>query len=288
VTLTADIVFAGARLDRAAARRVPGAFAEGLDDPAARGLVVTGEAVWIRRDQDGVNVFFQHPTALAGEKVMLGTDAIGPIFAVDGDDAVPPPDAEVAELRGIAAELSGDAAGLAAYGCALLNWHRRNRFCGRCGGTTATENAGHTRRCEACGTEHFPRTDPAVIVRVSHEDRLLLVHEARWPTGLYSLPAGFVEPGETLEEAVQREVFEETGVEVTAPRYLASQPWPFPRSLMLGFTAAAAGADLEPDGHEVEDARWFTRAELLAEADPTVSLPGEFSIARWLINGWLA
>jgi NAD+ diphosphatase len=282
-------VFGGAVLDRAAGgRRRSDVAAAALTEPASRALVATSDSVWIRRDEPGPSLWLCHPTDRPGERVLLGCDAVGPLFAIDGEDAVAPPDAEAAELRAIAAELTADAAALAAYGCALLNWNRVSRFCGRCGGATATESGGQTRRCGACGTEHFPRTDPVVIVRVVHEDRLLLIHQTRWPAGLYSLPAGFVEPGETLEQAVQREILEETGVQVAAPRYLASQPWPFPASLMLGFAGTAENGQLTPDGHEVEDARWFTRDDLLNRADPTVLLPGEFSIARWLINGWLA
>jgi NAD+ diphosphatase len=181
----------------------------------------------------------------------------------------------------------------------MVWWHGRHRFCGVCGGPTASADAGHVRRCARCDARHFPRTDPAVIVLVADAARdgdpageaCLLGSAPGWPDGMYSTLAGFVEPGESLEEAVRREVWEEAGVRVGAARYDSSQPWPFPQSLMLGFTAqaepgAARGA-VRVDGVELRDARWFTRAELdEALAAGRVRLPSPLSIARRLIDGW--
>jgi NAD+ diphosphatase len=175
---------------------------------------------------------------------------------------------------------------------ALLGWHRRHRFCANCGAPTQVAEAGLARRCRRCGASHFPRTDPVVIMLVEHEGRLLLGRRAGWPEGRYSVLAGFVAPGETPEEAVVREVAEESGIVVTEPRYVAAQPWPFPASLMLGFEARARpGSPAARDG-ELEDVAWFTREEVAAAAqwgaDGRLQLPPPVSIARFLIDGWLA
>ena len=175
--------------------------------------------------------------------------------------------------------------GLAAYLMALLDWHRRHRFCANCGASTRIAQAGHSRRCPRCGASHFPRTDPVVIMLVTDGDRALLGRQATWPPGRYSALAGFVEPGESLEEAVAREVLEESGVEVRDVRYRSSQPWPFPASLMLAFTSTwAAGEPAVRDG-ELEDVRWFSRDDLRGGS---VLLPPRQAIARSLVDEWLA
>jgi NAD+ diphosphatase len=179
---------------------------------------------------------------------------------------------------------------LLAYAKGLLWWHIRHGFCGVCGSPTESAEAGHVRRCAdaACATQHFPRTDPAVIMLVHDGDRVLLGRQSRFPPGMYSTLAGFVEPGESLEEAVAREVREEAGVEVEEVRYLASQPWPFPSSLMLGFFARAATTEIRVDSDELEDARWFGREELLAAGEgDAFRLPRRDSIARRLVETWL-
>ncbi|GAB2512643.1 NAD(+) diphosphatase [Paramicrobacterium agarici] len=216
-----------------------------------------------------------------------GVPAGTPIVAARADDEqqawVP--------LRDVAAVLSVRDAGLAAAAVAVMGWHETSRFCPRCGTETRVGHAGWMRWCEPCQAEHFPRTDPAVIVRVTDADnRILLGSNAAWETGRYSLFAGFVEAGESLEAAVVREVYEEAGVRVADPRYLGSQPWPFPRSLMLGFAAQLdaeqAASDTTPDGDEILEVRWFTRDEL---RDPSsgVLLPGRSSIAHAIIEQWL-
>ncbi len=171
---------------------------------------------------------------------------------------------------------------------ALVQWHRTSPHCGLCGALTLVTAGGMVRHCPSCGRDRFPRSDPAIIVAVlDADDRLLLGHQAVWPAGRMSVLAGFVSAGESLEQAVHREVGEETGLRLSAVRYVASQPWPFPRSLMLGFVARAVDTDIQVDGVEIESARWFTRDELTAAVDAgEVGLPSEASIAHRLVADW--
>ena len=187
------------------------------------------------------------------------------------------------EIRGIGYRLAAGDAALLAYARAMVIWHERHRFCGRCGAPTASVEAGHARACAGCGTKHFPRVDPAIIVLVADDERCLLGRQPSWPPGRYSTIAGFVEPGESLEDAVAREVEEETGVAVDRVDYHSSQPWPFPSSLMLGFTARPASADITLRDGELEDALWLTRDEIVAGR---VILPPPVSIAYRLIEDW--
>ncbi len=206
-----------------------------------------------------------------------------------GDDAAAgaalPPGARFEELRPLTPLLDADEAGLLAYARALSWWRTRHRFCSVCGSPSVPQRAGHTIRCtsESCRAEVFPRIDPAIIVLVHDGERALLGRQASWPPGRYSTIAGFVEPGESLEDAVAREVAEETGVRVTSARYHSSQPWPFPSSLMLGFTAEAAPGEIACADAELEDARWFTR-EQIARGEPL--LPPHTSISWRLIEQW--
>jgi NAD+ diphosphatase len=278
------IAFSGAELDRAPTeRRDPEWLSARRSDPRARAVQLSERGVWI---ENGRLLF----GASDGSEVFLGLSDETPLFASDVSDAEP--DAgRPAGLREAAAELPADEAALAAYAASLLSWHRGHGFCANCGAATEVVDAGHERRCPACEAHHFPRTDPVVIVRVSDgADRLLLGRSPRWPEGRYSLLAGFVEPGETLEDAVRREVHEESGIEVTAVGYVASQPWPFPSSLMLGFHALAEGEEPRADGDELEDVRWFRRDEVEAAAAGRrgALLPPPYSIARRLIDAWLA
>ena len=196
----------------------------------------------------------------------------------------------LSSLRAVGHALSAHDAGLAAPAVALAAWHARARFCTACGGRTRAEQAGWTRRCTACGATDFPRADPAVIMAVTDDaDRIVLVHGARWDAGRYSTVAGFVEAGESGEAAVVREVAEETGLRVETVEFVASQPWPFPRSLMLGYRARLAPGEhlAHPDGEEVTDALVLSRAELDdALGTGAVVLPGPTSIARMLIEDW--
>ncbi|WP_445376380.1 NAD(+) diphosphatase [Niveispirillum fermenti] len=195
------------------------------------------------------------------------------------------------ELRSLGMRIDRHLGGIYAYIRALLLWHGRHQFCGACGSPTEAADAGHSRRCTspACGISHFPRHDPAVIMLV-HDggDRCLLGRQSRFPPGMYSTLAGFVEPGESLEETVARECMEEAGVPVTDIRYHSSQPWPFPASLMLGFHARATGFDVRPDQEELEDVRWFSRDYILnPPPGDEFRLPPRDSISRQLISSWL-
>ncbi len=192
------------------------------------------------------------------------------------------------DLRVAAPTLSERDTGLLTAATAVLRWHQGHTHCPRCGAATVVEQAGWVRRCPVDESTHFPRTDPAVIMAVvDDEDRILLGHNPAWPDGRYSTLAGFIEPGETLEQAVRREVAEETGVVVGEVTYRGDQPWPFPASLMLGFTARAISCAVDTDGHEITDARWFSRAELAAATSREgVILPGPVSISHRLIESW--
>jgi NAD+ diphosphatase len=189
------------------------------------------------------------------------------------------------DLRTLAGELPRDEAGLLAYARAMILWRERHRFCGRCGAPTLPAQAGHILKCSdaVCGNQQFPRIDPAIIVLITDGERALLGRQAAWPQGRYSTIAGFVEPGESLEDAVIREVMEETGVVVDAVEYHSSQPWPFPSSLMLGFTAHAATTEVHLHDAELEAARWLSRDEIAAGA---VALPTAHSISFRLIEDW--
>lgn len=242
----------------------------------------------------------------ADETVFLGLDlGDAPVFAADlsslppGSDGQGPDlglDGHWSGLRGVATLLPAGHAALLGYARAMMIWHRRNRFCGLCGAPTTVQEGGHVRQCSNpdCAHPTYPRTDPAVIMRVTDGDSVLLHRQHPWPKGQWSVLAGFVEPGETLEEAVAREVHEETGITVDDVRYQASQPWPYPGSIMLAFSATAVGGILRPDPQELEDARWFTRAQILAEFDDShrtggngLFLPMPGSISRQLMEEWL-
>lgn len=225
------------------------------------------------------------PEEIAGRSLFLGEREGVALFAVPWSDGLGC--MAFRDLRAVAGLVAAWEAGAAALARALWHWHEEARFCGLCGGPTETLLGGHVRRCRSCGHELFPRTDPAVIVLVSRGERCLLARQRRFPPGMYSVLAGFVEPAESLELAVRREVLEEVGVEVAQLVYVASQPWPFPRSLMVAFRAEAAGWKLRVDRGELEDARWFHRSELRDPAARPVRLPARDSIARHLIESWL-
>jgi NAD+ diphosphatase len=307
--------FSGAELDRAADERKDAEWvAAQRRHPHARAVLVGDDGVHVTGDGDGGEPRLAL-VSLAGvpareRAMLLGLDDRGPVFAVDVDasgDALPRPligahgggtldpatGTRPAGLRDAVASLPQSDGGLVAYACALVNWHRRHGHCSVCGTATEPSSGGLVRDCPRCGTHHFPRTDPVVIMLVTGEDRVLLGRHASWPPGRYSTLAGFVEPGESLEEAVAREVREEAAVDVGAPVYLSSQPWPFPSSLMLGFTVPWAGGEPVRQEDEIEDVRWFSRAEVEAACDPThptdaaLALPPRHAIARRLIDSWL-
>ncbi|WP_043847051.1 NAD(+) diphosphatase [Crystallibacter crystallopoietes] len=220
-----------------------------------------------------------------GSDVPAGTDIVLEVVGAEDREAY---DGDWLGLRDVATLLSGQDAGLFVEAAAVSNWHATHTHCPRCGAATEIESGGWVRRCPADGSEHYPRTDPAIIVSiVDEQDRLLLGNSAAWPAGRYSTLAGFVEPGESLEAAVIREIQEESGVVVHSPQYLGSQPWPFPSSLMLGFTATATGTATRADGVEIMDVRWFTRTELAAAIESgEVQVASGISIARALIERW--
>lgn len=223
--------------------------------------------------------------------VLLGLLDEDPVIAIDlGDEGEPPalhPGAEFADLRSLAATLEPEDASLLAQARGLLNWRRAHRFCGVCGAACMPVEGGYVMRCTACGTSHFPRTDPAVIMLITSGDRVLLARNARFgERRLFSALAGFVEPGESLEEAVIREVAEECGVGVSKVRYHSSQPWPFPASIMLGFVAETADETITIDGDEIIEAAFFTRAQLRDHAAHGFGLPPRLSIARRMIDDW--
>jgi NAD+ diphosphatase len=188
--------------------------------------------------------------------------------------------------------LSFEEAPLFAAALSLAWWHSRHRFCANCGAGTQIERGGWSRACPECSAQHFPRVDPVVIMLAEHDGRLLLGRQPQYPAGRYSALAGFLEPGESIEAAVARELHEEAGIEVADVSYTASQPWPFPSSLMIGCHARALASDLSIDTTELDDARWFTRSEIEAAlaGDPqaTFQPPPRFAIARTLLEHWLA
>jgi NAD+ diphosphatase len=299
-----SLTFTGGSLDRAVEHRGDDAWLTAqAADPAARAVLAGDDGIHITEDER--LALLPLATLHAPDPLLLGLDADGPVFAVDANpyggarpviaargEGPPHPATGTRPigLRGAAAILPAEEAGLAAYAAALLNWHRRHRHCAVCGAETTIAGGGMLRDCPNCGAQHHPRTDPVVIMLVTEGDRVLLGRQPSWPARRYSALAGFVEPGESLEEAVAREVREEAGVEIGPPQYVASQPWPFPSSLMLGFTAPWLSGELRRIDPELEDVRWFERAEVeaaLDERDGPLGVPPRFAIARRLLEHWV-
>ena len=288
--------FTGMALDRASTeRKDPDWVRRQLTDPAARAVVAGHDGVVMRDGQPPA--LLRTPLRSDGEPILLGLEDGAARFAVDLD-ALPTADrgaaidgAEVVPLRDAGAVLPPAEAGLAAYVMALLNWHRRHRFCANCGAATDLAEAGYSRQCPRCGATHFPRTDPVVIMTVEHDGRLLLGRRAGWPPGRLSVLAGFVSPGESAEEAVVREVEEESGIVARDPVFVASQPWPFPASLMLGFHAESDGGEPHAVDGELDEVHWLdldaVRAATRGDA-VGFRLPPSISIARYLIERWVA
>ena len=294
-------VFAGPHVDRLKLANADAEFvARAIADGSARLIPVWKSRCPVFRTPAPTACLLRFESAPAAgiavsEMILLGDYRGLAVFATEIEADAPPPlvdGAEFADLRLAAALLPHDEAGLVAYARAMISFRHRHRFCGSCGAPTRPDRNGRVMICthEVCGTEFFPRVDPAVIVLVTDGDRVLLGRQPGWPAGRYSTIAGFVEPGESMEDAVAREVFEEVGLRTTDICYHSSQPWPFPSNIMLGFTGRATTFDINVDYHELEDgARWFTREELRnSPEDDTLRLPRKDSIARRLLNEWIA
>jgi NAD+ diphosphatase len=287
--------YTGAGFDRAAHRRLDQNWLSARRaDPRTRVILMSGLEVLVSAsDRPCAEILTVERLGqpLPEEAIFLGEDDGAALFAADFGQAAAP-SGRFAEVRTVGALLSAKEAGCCAYARALAFWHSRHRYCGACGGATVSDQGGHIRRCLTCDVQHFPRSDPAVIVLVTHRhpehgERCLLGRSTRFPAGLYSTLAGFVEPGESLEETVRREVYEESGVEVEDVQYRSSQPWPFPASLMLGFRATARSDTLRIDPDELVDAGWYSRAQLIDPERRPIKLPNPDSIARHLIEDWL-
>lgn len=285
------VPFTHAQLDRADhLRSLPEEIARLRADPAAR--LVNLEGLWPVVEDDCLQRIALDRLPDQGELVFLGFDEESPLFASVPGEGDARPAAAQSNIWHMLALLS--AKDLAIYGCArsIVDWHARHRFCARCGSATQAAKAGWQRSCPECSTQHFPRVDPVVIMLVEHDGDLLLGRQESFPPGLYSALAGFVEPGESIEEAVAREVAEEAGIAVRQVGYIASQPWPFPSQLMIGCHASARGREIRIDPNELEDARWFSRTEV-AEAvagkaqSTAFTVPPARAIAHYMLSWWL-
>lgn len=284
-----DFPFRYGSHDRLAERRRDQEFLDAAwRNPDTRVIVMRGDKLATLPGHGGLELL-PPADAPAGERLLLGAAEGRVVFlvladAVDDDVAETP----LAELRRLVDDLDDVGLSLAVHAVALAGWHRRHPHCAVCGAPTVIAEAGASRTCPECGASHFPRTDPAVIMLVvDDQDRCLMGHNSARVAGWFSTLAGFVEPGEAPEQAVVREVFEETGIQVTDVVYAGSQPWPFPSSLMLGFFARATSTEITVDGEEILEARWFTRDELRAgvEAGELV-IPTTVSIAGALLTSW--
>ncbi|GAA6209439.1 NAD(+) diphosphatase [Cognatishimia sp. WU-CL00825] len=311
------VTFGGAGLDRMNLLRSDAeAFDKALKAPDARSIVLWRGKPLVHGDSDKalVRLPLDHPifATRAERPVLLGKDDGTVVFASDisGWDpesqelpdngfldktqqqhpAVPASDAFI-ELRNIMADLSAMDAELAATARSVIEWHRLHRFCATCGAGTDIASGGWQRSCGACGRQHFPRIDPVVIMLITNGNRVLVGRGVDWPEDMYSLLAGFVEPGETPEAAVRREVFEEAGVQVGDVRYLGSQPWPYPSSLMMGCHGIATSSEITIDPAEIADAVWLTREEMMScfeGTHPTIRPARKGSIAHFILQNWLA
>lgn len=284
--------FSALALDRAPALRSDATALELARDASTSLYVVMLPDSMLWATPTGTGLALVPPDRLAQEQrassTLLGRDTDGHAYFLCTSDEDPRFPGQALGLRSLAANAPAFDAGLAAYASALAHWQLHSRYCPSCGATTMHDEAGHRARCTSCSLPQFPRTDPAVIVLVEHDEAALLGRRPGWPDGRFSTLAGFVEPGESLEDAVRREIAEESGAQVTACEYHSSQPWPFPSSLMLGFTAQAASRQLGNGDGELAELRWLTRRDLRNGLNSgTLSLPPRFSVAFQLIHDWL-
>lgn len=306
------VTFGGSGLDRAEdLRRDPAVLAQLRD--TARILPLWRGKPLLNAARSGLAFAKVGDLPADGLEVFLGRDDQGAIFARDVSDMVVegadaddlgafvdtseqtakslPTGSAFVELRRCMTWINGRDAELAAMARAVLEWHRSHGFCANCGAATQPAKAGFQRNCDTCGRQHFPRTDPVVIMLITHGNDVLVGRSHGWPEGMYSLLAGFVDPGETIEAAVRREVWEEAGVRISNVGYLASQPWPFPASLMVGCHGDATSREITVDQDEIEDAIWVSREDMLEALEgrnPALSPARKGSIARFLIENWLA
>ncbi|MCF4165824.1 NAD(+) diphosphatase [Zavarzinia compransoris] len=303
---SAATTFAGNPLDRAAERRKDEAWlAAKLKSADSLFLPLWRTRPFIIEDGGTHQLGLLRPgliddlVAAAPPPVFLGTEGDSAVFAVDVSAGPDPARGgtlagfgRFQDMRAAAMTIDPRDAAIAAQAKAMVDWHARHRFCAQCGAPSAMEAAGWSRRCTNpdCGAEHFPRTDPVVIMLAIHGDRCLLGRQPKFPPGFYSALAGFVEPGETIEEAVRREVKEEAGIDVGTVTYHATQPWPFPSSLMVGCFAEAKTEAITVDGDELDDAGWFDRAACAAALEgrnPDLALPPPLAIAHHLVRAWV-
>jgi len=297
--------FAGSRLDRAGHRRVDADWlAAGLKDPQTRILPLWNLRPLVIADGDALRAGLFPPgvgESLAGDMppVFLGLDADRAVFALDISAAADPEHegplaglGQFRDLRAAAPLLPPDEIAILAQAKALIDWHQRHGFCPRCGTATDFMDAGYRRLCPHCGAEHFPRTDPVVIMLAHHGDDCLVGRGHQFQPQMFSALAGYIEPGETIEEAVRREILEETGVKTGRVTYHASQPWPFPSSLMIGCFAEALTREITLQDHELAEARWLDRGVartlLSGETIGGVRIPPPLAIAHHLIRAWAA
>ena len=296
--LSARTGFSVNPIERLSERREDAGFVdECAAHPSAVTVLIAGDAAILRRNGEALTALFALQPIEARETVLerafLGLDGSRPVFAtLIAAERAPELKQEgllAIDLRSIAMQglLPPPELGLLGESKALMNWHQRHRFCPNCGAPSRVSVSGFRRDCPSCNTQHFPRTDPVAIMLPVRGDRCLLGRSARFATRVYSALAGFIEHGETLEAAVRREIKEEAGIVCGRVNYLASQPWPFPMSLMIGCHAEALTEEIRIDREELEDARWFNRAEclsILAGSHPQVACPAPFAIAHWLIK----
>ncbi len=291
--MPSTIALTRSQVERSAPLRSDSAWLEkAWADAGTRVLAVAKGQALIRNHESVAELIFLSPEqAPAGVRFLLGVDSDD--VAYFGVAATPPVPADEAGVTSAglreAGHLLGDRdAGLLTHAIGLANWHEVSAHCSRCGAPTEPIMSGHARRCTVDGSEHFPRCDPAVIMLVADaDDRCLLARNVNWPVRRVSVLAGFVEPGESAERAVAREVYEEVGIEVSKVSYAASQPWPMPHSLMLGFRAEAAGTKIRVDAEEIAEAAWYGRDDLrTAIENGDLLMPPSLSISRWLIETW--
>lgn len=298
-------VFANSPLDRAAHRRTDKNWlAQALTDRTSAFIPLWKLNPFLIRGREGRQEAGWITTELIGPwlradttTIFLGEHRGSAHFAIDISAETDPQHAgplaglgTFADLRTIAEEIDAADASILAQAKSMIDWHQRHRFCANCGNPTELSDAGYKRTCPACRAEHFPRTDPVVIMLPTHGDTCLMGRQPKWPPGFYSALAGFIEPGETIEEAVARECKEEAGISIDEVAFHSTQPWPYPSSLMIGCFARATSTDIVLDGNELSDAKWFTREKIraaMARGTNELRLPPRMAIAHQLVKTWL-